>query len=98
MTTQRRKPIKMIKPRVPTLPPRIKAQPYRRPSPGMIAALLMFEPNAIEEPGRFVGIGPKTWQAMVKAGWVEWVSSPETNQEGYRITEGGLSARTPPYG
>lgn len=49
-------------------------------------------PGHIEEPGAFHGIGAKTWAAMTAEGWVEWVSSPATNDEGYRITPAGQEA------
>ena len=64
----------------------------RRPSPRETKALRYFMPGHIEEPGAFPGIGAKTWAAMVAEGWVEWVSSPSTNEEGYMITSAGQEA------
>lgn len=64
----------------------------RKPTPQEKKALRYFIPGHIENPASFPGIGPKTWSAMVAAGWVEWVSSPSTSEEGYRITEAGQEA------
>lgn len=64
----------------------------RKPSPREEKALRYFMPGHIEEPGAFPGVGKTTWAAMVAAGWVEWVDSPETNEAGYRITDAGRQA------
>lgn len=64
----------------------------RKPTPREEKALRYFVPGYIEDPGAFPNVGKKTWAAMVAEGWVEWVSSPETNEEGYRITEAGREA------
>lgn len=64
----------------------------RRPTPKESKTLRYFMINQIEDPANFPGVGKVTWANMVAQGWVKWVSSPETNEEGYMITEAGITA------
>lgn len=60
-----------------------------RPNSRELKALRYMMPNTIEHPAIVAGVGKKTWEGMVRKGWVEWIDSPETNENGYRITEEG---------
>lgn len=65
----------------------------RKPNSRERDALQRFMPGYIEDAGAFPGCGKKTFAHMVEMGWIEWVESPETFEEGYRITAEGERVR-----
>lgn len=66
----------------------------RKPNSREMKVLQHFVGSYIEKPGAFPrGTGRKTLDDMVAMGWIVWVESPETNEEGYQITEEGERAR-----
>lgn len=64
----------------------------RKPNSREMKVLRHFVGSYIEHPGAFPGAGKKTFSDMVEAGWIVWVDSPATNEQGYRITEAGKAA------
>lgn len=60
-----------------------------KPNSREAKALRYMMPNTIEKPAIVAGVGKQTWDVIIRKGWVEWVDSPETNEEGYRITDEG---------
>lgn len=46
----------------------------------------------IESPVYFAGVGKKTFEAMIRKGWIEEAYDPTYGVDGYRITEEGQRA------
>lgn len=65
----------------------------RKPNYRELKVLRNFIGLNIESPGAFPGAGHKTFSDMVAMDWIVWVESPETNEQGYRITEKGKRAK-----
>lgn len=64
----------------------------RHPNKREEKVLRYFVGDYIEPPGAFSGAGKKTFDEMVRQGWIVWIDNPETNEHGYSITAAGKLA------
>jgi hypothetical protein len=65
----------------------------RKPNSRELNVLNHFVDDCIEAPGAFSGAGQRTFDEMIKMGWIVWIDALETGEFGYQITASGFEAR-----